>query len=152
MGTSVVFDLIGTLVTRFDSVLSTNVFDGYGITDDPGDYLMVGVEDPDSDRGIAAEARQEWAGLGARARYEEGTVTCVALSWNGDADMSAARTACKAITVAVENHLRGDPNLGGTVTGLMWTGYGTRTQLIPIQAEDGACVICVFDVAFKARI
>ena len=152
MGTSVVFDLIGTLVTRFDAAVTANVYDGFGVTDDPGNYLMVGVEDPDSDRGIAAEARQDWAAIGNRARYEEGTVTCVAMAWNGDGDLAAARTACKAITVEAENHLRSDPNLGGTVTGLMWTGYGTRTQLIPIQAEDGACVICVFDVAFKARI
>lgn len=152
MATSVVFDLIGALVDRLASELEVNVFDGYGITDDPGDYLMVGVEDPDSDRATSAEARQEWAGLGARARDEEGTVTCIAMSWNGDADLSAARAAAKATTVAVENHLRSDPNLGGTVPGLLWTGYGTRTQLIQLQATDGACVICVFDVAFKARI
>jgi hypothetical protein len=38
------------------------------------------------------------------------------------------------------------------VPGLLWIGYGTRTQLIQIQATDGACVMCVFDVAFKARI
>jgi hypothetical protein len=79
-------------------------------------------------------------------------VTCIAMSWNGDADLSAARAAAKATTVAVENHLRADPNLGGSVDGLMWVGYGTRTELIQLQATDGACVMCVFDVAFKARI
>lgn len=153
MATSIVFDLIDTLVSRFTTALSdTNVFDGYGITDDPDDYLMVGVEDPDSDRATSAEGKQVWAGLGARSRDEEGTVTCIAMSWNGDADLSAARAACKAITVAVEDHLRADPNLGGDVPGLLWTGYGTRTELIQLQATDGACVMCVFDIAFKARI
>jgi hypothetical protein len=150
--TSVVFELIDVLVAQLGAELSVNVMDGYGITDDPGDFLMVGVEDPDSDRATSAEAKQEWAGLGARMRYEEGTVTCIAMSWNGDADLSAARAAAKATTVAVENHLRADPNLGGSVDGLMWVGYGTRTELIQLQATDGACVMCVFDVAFKARI
>jgi hypothetical protein len=150
--TSVVFDLVGVLVTRFESALSVNVFDGYGLTDDPGDYLMVGVEDPDSDRATSSEAKQEWAGLGARTRYEEGTVTCIAMSWNGDGDLSAARAACKATTAAVEANLRSDPNLGAVVPGLTWTGYGTRTELIQLQATDGACVMCVFDVAFKARL
>ena len=152
MTTSVVFDLIDVLVSRFTDALSVNVLDGYGLTDDPGDFLMVGVEDPDSDRAVSAEAKQEWAGLGAKTRYEEGTVTCIALSWNGDADLKAARAACKATTAAVENNLRADPNLGGVVPGLNWTGYGVRTELIQLQASDGACVMCVFDVAFKARL
>lgn len=152
MATSVVFDLVGALVTQLDTALSVNVFDGYGQTDDPGDYLMIGVEDPDSDRATSVEGEQSWAGLGANARNEEGTVTCVAMSWNGDADLSAARAAAKATTAAVENHLRADPNLGASVPGLLWTGYGTRTQLIQLQATDGACVMCVFDIQFKARI
>jgi hypothetical protein len=152
MATSVVFDLVGALVTQLGAALSVNVHDGYGLTDDPGDYLMVGVEDPDGDRATSAEGRQDWAGLGARARDEEGTITCVAMSWNGDASLSDARADAKAITAAVEDHLRADPNLGGIVPGLLWIGYGTRTQLIQIQATDGACVMCVFDVAFKARI
>jgi hypothetical protein len=152
MSTSVVFDLVDALVSRLTPLLEVNVFDGYGITDDPGDYLMIGVEDPDSDRATSAESKQEWAGLGARSRYEEGTITCIAMSWNGDGDLSAARAACKATTVAVEDHLRDDPNLGGDVTGLNWTGYGTRTELIQLQATDGACVMCVFDISFKARL
>jgi hypothetical protein len=74
------------------------------------------------------------------------------MSWNGEADLSAARAATKATTAAVEEHLRADPNLAGTVPGLIWTGYGTRTELIQLQASDGACVMCVFDVAFRGRI
>jgi hypothetical protein len=152
VGTSVVFDLIGGLVDRLGPLLDANVLDGYGLTDDPGDYLMVGVEDPDSDRATSAEGRQEWNGMGARSRLEEGTVTCIAMSWNGDADLSVARAAVKALTAEVEDHLRADPNLGATVPGLNWVGYGTRTELIQLQATDGACVMCVFDVAFRARI
>lgn len=152
MGTSIVFDLIDALNSRFREVLPVNVLDGAGLTDDPGDYLMVGVEDPDSDRDTAAEARQSWAGLGARSRDEEGTVTCVAVSWNGDADLVAARAACKATVVAVEDHLREDPNLEGAVPGLLWTGFGERSSFNQFVGTEGAAVMCAFDIAFRARI
>jgi hypothetical protein len=67
MATSVVFDLVGALVTQLGAALSVNVHDGYGLTDDPGDYLMVGVEDPDGDRATSAEGRQDWAGTATPA-------------------------------------------------------------------------------------
>ena len=153
MGTSVVFALIDALVPRLNDALPAHVYDAYGtVTDDPGDYLVIGYEDPDADRAISAEGQQSWAGLGANARDEEGTVVCLALSWNGDADMSEARAAVKAITDGVEAHLRADPNLGATVPGLLWTGYGTRWRLEQIPATDGAAVFFVFDIQFKARI
>lgn len=154
MATSVIYDLIDTLYSRFAAALpSTNVYDGYGVTDDPGDFLMIGVEDPNSDQsGTSAEGQQSWAGIGEGRRYEEGVVTCVALSWNGDGDQALARATVKAITDAVEADLRSDPNLGGAVDGLQWTGYGTRTQFIQDQDGHGAAAVAVFEIAFKARI
>lgn len=154
MTTSVVFDLIDELVSRFTTALSgVKVYDGYLVSDDPGDFLMVGVEDPNSDQGAtSAEGQQQWADLGANRRNETGTVTCVALSWNGNGDQAAARAAVKAITDAVEADLRSDPNLGGVVPGLMWTGYGTRTQFLQNQNQQGAEAAVIFEVAFKARI
>lgn len=153
MTTTAVYPLLTALLSQLPPVLTgINVLDGYGLTDDPGNYLMIGVEDPDTDRATSAESAQEWNGLGAKARREAGEITCIAMAWNGTADLAAARASCKAITDAVENQLRSDPNLGGAVPGLMWVGYGTRTELIQLQAEDGACVMCVFNIAFQARI
>lgn len=154
MGTSIVFDLIDALNDRWTSALTgINVIDGTGMTDDPGDFLMVGVEDPDTDTyADSAESVQSWAGLGARHRDEEGTVTCCALSWNGDANQRAARQAVKATLAAVENDLRSDPNLGGVVPGLLWTGFGTRLNLSQIQSETGAAALGFFQIQFKARI
>ena len=154
MGTSAVFDLVGALVTTLDAALAdVNVFDGFPPSDDPTDYVMVGVGNPDNEgRETSVEAEQSWAGLGARARDEAGSVTCVAVGWSGDTALSPLRTRMKALTTTIENTLRADPNLGGTVPGLQWVGYGTRTQLEQYQASDGACLMCVFDIAFKARI
>lgn len=153
MGTSIVVPLIKRLVVVLSGALTdVSVINGDSTSSDFGKFLMVGWDDPDNDRATSAEGRQEWAGLGARSRYEEGTVTCLALAWDGESDLDAVQTSADEITIAVEDALRTDPNLGGVVPGLMWTGYGTRTELIQLQATDGACVMCVFDIAFKARI
>lgn len=154
MGTSVVFDLIPALVTAFTAGLpnTIHVIDGDTVTGDAGTFLMVGWEDPDNDRATSATGKQDWAGLGARARDEEGTITCLVIAWNGDSDFAAARAALRAATDGVEGLLRADPNLDGAVPGLMWTGYGTNTQLRQWLSDQGAVATCTFDVAFKARI
>lgn len=157
MATTVVFALVDALVEQLRIELpGVQVYDGFGLSGDPGDFLMVGVEDPDAQASAtAAESEQTWAGLGAKARDETGSVTCAALSWNGNAGddgQQEARAGAKAITDAIENHLRADPNLGGTVPGLMWTGFGTRFRLVQDQTDTGAMALAVFEIAFKARI
>lgn len=151
--TSVVYDLIDALVDQLGPALAVNVLDGSGDTDDPGDYLMVGIEDPDV-QGFAdsVDSQQSWAGLGARARDEEGTVSCCALSWNGDGDLAAARAAVRTITSGVEDHLRADPNLGAAVPGLLWVGFGTRQVVRQVQGDTGAAVLVFFQIDFRARI
>lgn len=154
MSTSVIFDLVDRLVEVLRERLpNVEVYDGFGLSDDPGDFVMVGVEDPDMQGAeTSADVTQEWAGLGAGSRYEAGTVTCAALSWNGNADQKEARTRVGEITANIENLLREDPNLGGTVPGLQWTGYGTRLRLVQDQNDGGAMALVVFEIAFKAKI
>lgn len=156
MGTSVVFPLIDALVDRFTEALpNVEVHDGFGVSDHADDFLMVGVEDPNGSEATSADAQQAWAGLGANARNETGTVTCAALAWRGnpgDAGQREARAAAAAIVAAVENDLRADPNLGGVVPGLMWVGFGSRVRLVQDQTESGPMTLVVFDIDFKARI
>ena len=155
MGVSVLLDLLTQLVAQCDAALSAvQVYDGVGISEDPGDFLMIGVDDPDSD-GMAdsGRARQSPGPMGTnRPRDEFGTVTCAALSWNGDGDLAAARAGVKATTTAVENLLRTSPNLSGAVTGLLWTGYGEQARVIQAQDDHGAMAMLIFDIAFRARI
>lgn len=156
MGTSVVFGLIDELVTHFrDALADVMVSDGFGLSADARDFLMVGVEDPNGSEATSADVQQEWAGLGANARYEAGTVTCAALAWRGnpgDEGQGEARAAAAAIVAAVENNLREDPNLGSAVPGLMWVGFGTRIRLVQDQTEAGPMALVVFDIAYKAKI
>lgn len=151
MATSVVFDLPGRLVEIFTAALTTaTVYDGFGASEDPGDFLMVGVDDPNSTDPLApsAESTQTWAGMGARHRDEEGTLTCVALTWNGDDDTAAARTRVKALMSAVEATITADPNLGGTIPGLLWVRPEGRTQFM----QGNGQAMFVFDIAWRARL
>lgn len=156
MGTSAVFGLIDELVDHFTAALpSIAVYDGYGLSDDASDFLMVGVEDPNGSEPTSADVQQQWAGLGAKARYEAGTVTCAALAWRGnpgDAGQREARAAAAAIVAAVENDLRADPNLGGAVPGLQWVGFGDRLRIVQDQTQSGPMALVIFDIAYKAKI
>lgn len=152
MPTSVVPAVIDALiVTATDALSDVQVYDGYGITADPGDFLMVGIEDPDSDgAGFSADSRQQWANANYTARDEEGDITCVALSWNGDGDAKLARDTAYAITAQLEDALRANPSLG--VESLLWTGFGSTAQLSQAQGTGGASALLTFRIHFRARL
>lgn len=154
MSTSITFDLIDGLVDAFRAGLpsTVHVVDGDVVTGEAGTFLMVGWDDPDNDRATSTTGSQSWAGLGAKARNEEGTVTCLVVGWTGNGDLKEARTTVRGVTDGVEGLLRADPNLDGAVPGLLWTEYGTRTELRQWLSEEGAVVTCTFEIAFKARI
>jgi hypothetical protein len=131
------------------------VFDGFGVTEDPGDVLMVGVEDPDeTDAAQAADSKQSWHDSGQAARRDEvGSVTCCALSWNGngpDGGAKQARDRVYAIVDQVAAMCRTTPDLG--VAELLWTGYGSSGQLHQNQDEQGAVAWLIFSIEFTALI
>ena len=155
MATSVVPALIDALVTQLTAALpNVLVIDGVGVTENPGDFLMIGVEDPDQESAaFSADVRQSWAGLGAKARDEEGEITCAALAWTGNSDptaQKAARDAAYAILATVENTLRTTPTLG--VAGVRWVSFGTQLTLSQAQGTAGADALVVFRINFQARI
>lgn len=154
MATSVVPALIDALVTAARTALpDALVSDGIGATDDPGDFLMIGVEDPDIEgASFSADTRQDWANANYTTRDEQGEITCVALSWNGDGPegAKAARDGAYAISAAVETLLRANPSLG--VDGLLWTGFGSSSQLSQAQGSAGASALLVFRINFRARV
>lgn len=152
MATSVIPALIDALHAAATTALpSVKVYDGFGVTNDPGDFLMIGVEDADLETAASsATSEQSWAHATGTQRDEAGELTCVALSWNGDGNPKTARDGAFAITAAVENLLRADPDLG--LTNLLWTGYGSTVELSQGQGDTGAEALVVFKVAFRARI
>lgn len=154
MATSVIPALIDALVASAKNALPSQgivVLDGYGVTEFVGNYLMIGVDDPyKPDASISASSAQDWAHANYTTRDEEGDITCAALSYSGDANQKTARDSAFATTAAMENLLRANPTLG--LANLLWTSYGTSTQLEQSQDADGSWALIVFSVHFRARI
>lgn len=118
MTTSVVPALLDALVEALTTALpDVNVYDGFGLSDDPGDFLMVGVDDPDpqSSGESASSNREQMAMTPTAAVYREtGTVTCAGFSWNGDADPKIARDAVYAMADALDAEVRSNRTSGPT--------------------------------------
>jgi hypothetical protein len=132
-------DVVDALIDLASTALpSLRVFDGIGASNDPGDFLMVGVEDPDIDRAaFSAEVSQ----------------TC-ALSWNGDssdAGQKAARDAAFETVAAVETILRTTaPTLD--LDEVLKTEFGDRLTVSQAQGDTGASCMVIFSVAYLARV
>ena len=152
MATSAVPALIDAMVSAFVTALpGVKVYDGYGASDDPGDFLMVGVEDPDLEGfAFSADVRQDWANANYTSRSEEGDIVCAALSWNGDGNQKAARDAVYATQAGVETALRNNPSLG--LANVLWTSFGTQAQLSQAQSHEGAVALLIFRIFFRAQI
>lgn len=151
MATSAIPSVIDALVAIGQSVESVVVIDGFGTTDDPGDFLMIGVDDPDNEGSAqSADSQQNWASNNPGSVDESGQVTCAALSWNGDSDPKAARDAAFATCGALAVAIRNNPTLG--LPTLLWARYGTQQTLTQNQDDNGAMAIVVFQVYFRARI
>lgn len=153
--TSVIYPLLDALVDRLTPALAdldVAVYDSYPDTDDPGAaYLVIGIPDPaNGDAATSASSVQAWANANHTARDEDGDVWCVAVAIDGGNDARAARVRAKTITDAVEQLLRADYTLG--IPGLLWTGYGTSTDLQQDRTDRGASALVVFAVHFRARI
>ena len=153
MATSVVPALINALAeASADALPNTLAFFGPGNTDDPGDYLMVGVSSPeDAEEGFAdaAEFKQTWAGLGAHARDEEGEIWCAAESRNGDGDVRGACDDAFATVAAVENLCRNNPTMGVLTSG--WVSVLSEGRL-QMSSDNGAAARVIFKVQYKGRI
>ena len=154
MATSVLPALIDALYAALSAALpGVDVYDGFGVSDSPGDYLMVGVDDPENEDVEMARVNQSQVAFGStHPRHESGEVHLYAMSWNGDGDYKAARDAAHAIVAAAENALRPNaaPDVLG-VAGLMSLSLASGSPKYP-SFDGGAKVAIPFDIAFLAQI
>lgn len=152
---SIVPSLIDALVTQATAALpAIRVYDGYGISSDPGDFLMIGVDDPDGpDPANTAAGQLAFATMRTApgTRDEQGELVCAALSWNGNADMKGARDAVQAIATAVDTFTRADPSLG-LAPSLLWALVGSNYDYSQQQDGEGAQALLVFRIGYRARI
>ncbi|MEU2340064.1 hypothetical protein ABZ608_42165 [Streptomyces sp. NPDC013172] len=116
MGTSRVPDLIDALVPRLaasSDLADVKVVDGPLVTDSAAlEWLFVGYDGDNEGDFIAATAQQEWAGLGAKKKNEDITLTCAIVVERGSTEVRSCRSRTYEIFAAVENVLRADPSLG----------------------------------------
>lgn len=126
---------------------------GSPISDDPGDYLMFGVDDPSSLSPTIGSWEQAVATLGRpRTRDESGTINCAAASHNGEADLQTALEQALVYIAAVEDFLRADPSLGLTVPGRVTIQIGGSGSPYLAQDEFGVYALVVFTVTYEIRI
>lgn len=154
MGTSAVPALIDAVIAGARAALpNIRVYDGAGNSDDPGDFLMVGVEDPTSHGGEAASSSQVPGPFGTnRPRDENGILWCAAYSWNGDGDQKQARDNVYAYMAAIENLLRTTPNLGIAAGGMFVAQMGDTQRFLQGPIPQGVEAALIFNLAFFARI
>lgn len=150
--TSVIPDLIDAMISDFAALTgmeSVQVCDGLPLTNDPGTYLYVGVDDPDGMKVASADAEQTWPHATAQARNEDGGITLACESIDGEGDIKACRDEVFRVVGLVQTRLRATPTLG--VTGVLWTSYANH-RLEQAQTSAGAAALLTFRISFSARI
>ena len=149
MATSRLGAVIDALVTTLDAGTTVEVYDGFPITSTaPTDFVIVGgTDDPDDD---GASLDQSWAGLGAKARDEEGEIRCAVISQSGDTVLKIHRDRALVILGELEAAIRADPTLGGVVaSGWLHVTGGSLNQQ---QNANGSRARITFTVSYKARL
>lgn len=145
-------DIIDRLVVLFAEALPDRaVVDGDG--DEPTGMehlLFIGMGDPRRDDSDAGKFDQQWPNVTTQSRSEEGSVNCIALSYDGSKDQQAARNGCFETIGAVQRILRDDTRLGD-LDGLISTSFtgGLPDQ---VQTSRGAACAVRFSVDYKARL
>ncbi|RPE44162.1 hypothetical protein EDD90_7392 [Streptomyces sp. Ag109_O5-1] len=153
MTTSRVPDLIDALVAALQAsggLTGVKVVDGPVVTDSAAEeWVFVGYDgDPEGDF-TAATAQQEWAGLGAKKKNEDITVTCAVLVQRGSTDVRACRVRTYEVLAAVESVLRADPSLGFPTPTVCAV---TEHAFHPEQTPDGIQGRLPFTVTCTTRI
>lgn len=149
---------VGVLIDALVDTMTTALPDALVIDGPPTqgatsgtDVLVIGW-DGTEDGDEAGLVSQEWAGIGNRARNENLSVTCYAESTSGDTALKPTRDAALAVVQAVEDALRADPQLGGSLTGPSYAQFGEITALRHPQTPSGVRAGVVFTVTAFSRI
>lgn len=146
---SVFPDLIDALFAASTTALpDVTVTDGLTFEWNTGDYLMIGVDDPDGLKVQAGNGEQEQ--VTNNDRDESGDLTCAALAANGQADQKSARDAVFAIMTAIEGLLRaGSVAVPGVKFWQLDLASFAYSQNIP---NLGTSALLAFRIHYVARI
>lgn len=133
-----------------------DVFDGDEPAAPSGDYVIIGIKDPDPDdtapTAPLAQTTQAWAAVGwQQAVYtdETGVITCAAVAWVGDRQLKVVRDKVSAIVSTLAGAMFDDPTLG---LGPWFQARIATFQLTQLSHPDGVTARAVFEVHTVARI
>ena len=150
MASTRVFDTITALLSMFDTALTVPVRDGPYVVRGSDPLFVVVGHDGEPASVDAASGSQSWASIGAKARDEAGSITCVIVGQSGGSDLAELRQTVEDTSTAVEAALRTDPTLGGVV---QYAGFGTSFGLSQeADPDQGLAVQLTFNVDYMARI
>lgn len=159
--TSIAYPTVhAALVTTAGTALATpvtagtfRVVDGFDLSDDPGDVMMIGVPSLSDVNAISAGTfNQEPLSFGRATGgiRETGSINGVVMARNGQGDQDAARVAAFGYLATLGDAVRADPTLGVTafqeVVARLSTGDPAEDQV------DGATTAISFTVAYVALI
>lgn len=132
--------------------LGVNVSDSDPIAMDVGDWLCIGVEDPEGPTPHhTADSSQEWSGATRALGLDETAfITCSAIAWSGDDDVKTVRDRVYAILAGLTALIREDPRLG--IPGVVRIVVASTDLTQGVAAEGGTFARLVFRLAVKARL
>lgn len=143
--------LVTTATTALTGTL--RVVDGYDLSDDPGDVMMIGVPTLGDVNAISAGTFTQEATTFGRAggvRTETGVINGVVMARNGQGDQNGARVAAFGHLASLGDAIRADPTLGVTsfneLVAQLSAGDVAEDQV------DGATTAISFTVAYRALI
>jgi hypothetical protein len=126
------------------------VRDGPVLTADPGDAIYIGYNGNPEDEGEAGTSQQEWAGLGAKKRDENLTITGAVVCSNGDGDAKVARDAAYAQLALIEGAIHPSPSLG--MSAPTWMGVTSHRLVYVLDEQVGLQAWLPFVISVRTRL
>lgn len=141
--------IVATAKTALNNII--RVVDGYDVSEDPDDVMMIGVPSLTDTTTISAGSfTQETLSYGAAgARREEGTINGCVLASNGDGEQAIARANAFDYVNQLGAALRADCTMGVTAFSL---DAQVRNGEVLEDQQDGAMTGISFTVAYTAII
>lgn len=134
-----------------NAVVGTRVVRGRDLSQDYGDVVLIGRQDPEDDDWSSAGNFQQSMQTFGGGREEVGTVNGMVIAWNGDGNQDAANSAAFAHFALLETAVRADPKLGLTSFDYVVSEIDSG-DVRERQDDDGATAVLPFVISYKVSI
>jgi hypothetical protein len=143
-------EAVDAIIGAVTPVTTLAVYDGPVPTGDPGNAIYIGYNGNPEDEGEAGTSQQEWAGLGAKKRDENLTVTGAIVITNGDGNAKVARDAAYAQLTLVEGAIHPAPAVG--MSAPTWMGVTSHRLVYVLDTEVGLQAWLPFVITVRTRL